>query len=80
MEPWDGPAAIAACDGRWAIAGLDRNGLRPMRYAVTEDGILAIGSETGMCPLGDRTVVRRGALEAGDLIAFDFEENRLYTP
>jgi glutamate synthase (NADPH/NADH) large chain len=57
MEPWDGPAGIAAYDGRWAIAGLDRNGLRPLRYALTADGILAVGSETGMCPLGDHEVV-----------------------
>lgn len=80
MEPWDGPAAIAAFDGRWAIAGLDRNGLRPMRYAVTEDGVLAIGSETGMCPLGDRPIVKRGALEAGEMIAFDIENARLFGP
>ncbi len=80
MEPWDGPAAVAAFDGRWAIAGLDRNGLRPMRYAISEDGILAIGSETGMCPLGDKTVLSRGALEAGDMLAFDFREKKLYTP
>ena len=53
MEPWDGPAAIAAFDGRWAIAGLDRNGLRPMRYALTNDNILAVGSESGMCPLDE---------------------------
>jgi len=73
MEPWDGPAAIAAYDGRWAVAGVDRNGLRPLRYAITEDGVLAVGSETGMCPLGDRTVARRGALEPGRMIAFDTE-------
>ena len=79
MEPWDGPAAIAAFDGRWALAGLDRNGLRPMRYAVTEDGLIAIGSETGMCPLTGKVVVKRGALEAGDMIAFDFDHLKLYT-
>src|SRR5262249_16872760 len=54
MEPWDGPAALAMFDGRWAVAGMDRNGLRPMRYALTEDNILVVGSETGMCPLDDR--------------------------
>ena len=58
MEPWDGPAAICAYDGRWAIAGLDRNGLRPLRYALTADGVLAVGSETGMCPLSGRPVLR----------------------
>ncbi|MGE0408065.1 MAG: glutamate synthase large subunit [Amphiplicatus sp.] len=79
MEPWDGPAAIAAYDGRWAIAGLDRNGLRPLRYALTEEGILAVGSETGMCPLDDYRVTKRGALEPGAMIAFDCEENKFYT-
>ncbi len=79
MEPWDGPAAIAAFDGRWAIAGLDRNGLRPLRYAITEDGILAVGSETGMCPLGERRVKVRGAVEPGRMIAVDFDEAKFYT-
>ncbi|MEO1251403.1 MAG: glutamate synthase large subunit [Pseudomonadota bacterium] len=78
MEPWDGPAAIAAYDGRWAIAGLDRNGLRPLRYAITDDGILAIGSETGMCPLGDKKVLRRGAVEPGRMIAVDLEAAEFY--
>ncbi|MGF1544907.1 MAG: glutamate synthase large subunit [Parvularculaceae bacterium] len=78
MEPCDGQAAIAAYDGRWALAGLDRNGLRPMRYAVSDDGVLAVGSETGMCPLDDDRVLRRGALEAGGLIAYDFEAGELY--
>src|SRR3546814_1677600 len=48
MEPWDGPAAICATDGRWAVAGMDRNGLRPIRYTVTTDNLLIVGSETGM--------------------------------
>ena len=51
MEPWDGPAAIAATDGRWVIAGMDRNGLRPQRFALTEDGLLFSGSEAGMVVL-----------------------------
>ncbi|MFN3959460.1 MAG: glutamate synthase large subunit [Parvularculaceae bacterium] len=78
MEPWDGPAAICAFDGRWALAGVDRNGLRPLRYALTEDGVIAVGSETGMCPLGERKVVKRGALEPGRMIALDMEERRFY--
>ncbi|NWG71155.1 MAG: glutamate synthase large subunit [Parvularculaceae bacterium] len=78
MEPWDGPAAIAAFDGRWALAGVDRNGLRPLRYALTEDGVLAVGSETGMCPLKGRNVTRRGALEPGRMIAFDMENLKFY--
>ena len=59
MEPWDGPAALAMFDGRWAIAGMDRNGLRPMRYALTEDGVLAVGSEAGMCSIDDEVIVVR---------------------
>ena len=79
MEPWDGPAAVAAYDGRWAVAGLDRNGLRPMRYAITSDNVLAVGSETGMSPLDPAKVIRRGALDAGAMIAFDFKYNKLFT-
>ncbi|MEO0398201.1 MAG: glutamate synthase large subunit [Pseudomonadota bacterium] len=79
MEPWDGPAALSVYDGRWAVAGLDRNGLRPVRYAITDDGVLAVGSETGMCPLNRDSVIKRGALEAGGMIAFDFEELKLYS-
>ncbi len=78
MEPWDGPAAICAFDGRWAIAGLDRNGLRPLRYALTASNILAVGSETGMCPLDNETIVRRGAVPAGGLIAADLETGRFF--
>ena len=78
MEPWDGPAAVAGFDGQWLVAGLDRNGLRPLRYALTEDGILTVGSETGMCPLGDRTVTKRGAIPPGRMIALDTSEPRFY--
>ncbi len=78
MEPWDGPAGIAAYDGRWAIAGLDRNGLRPLRYALTDDGILAVGSEAGMCPLGDRKVIKLGSIPAGGMIAADLKEGKFY--
>jgi len=78
MEPWDGPAGIAAFDGRWAVAGLDRNGLRPLRYALTTDGILAVGSETGMCPLGNHKIARRGSIPAGGMIAADLQTGRFY--
>ena len=78
MEPWDGPAAIAAFDGQWAVAGLDRNGLRPLRYAITDDGILAVGSEAGMCPLEGRPVKKRGAIEPGRMIAVDMENAVFY--
>jgi len=65
MEPWDGPAAIAATDGRWAVAGLDRNGLRPMRYTITADKLLIVGSETGMVKVREDEVLAKGALARG---------------
>jgi glutamate synthase (NADPH) large chain len=78
MEPWDGPAALALFDGRWAVAGLDRNGLRPLRYAQTSDGLLVVGSETGLGGLDPDRVERRGRLGAGKMIAVDTEAGRLY--
>jgi len=78
MEPWDGPAALAAYDGRWVMAGLDRNGLRPLRYSLSKDGILAVGSETGMCPMDEADIVRRGALKPGRMIAVDLEDGKFY--
>ncbi|MDZ7711162.1 MAG: glutamate synthase large subunit [Roseovarius sp.] len=78
MEPWDGPAALAMTDGRWVCAGLDRNGLRPMRYVVTGDGLLIAGSEAGMVPIDEATVKEKGALGPGQMIAVDMEEGRLY--
>ncbi len=78
MEPWDGPAALAAYDGRWCMAGLDRNGLRPMRYAITSDGILAVGSETGMCPISEPKIEKKGFIKPGRLIAVDLDEGRFY--
>ena len=78
MEPWDGPAALAMTDGRWVCAGLDRNGLRPMRYVVTGDGLLISGSEAGMVPIDEFTVVEKGALGPGQLLAVDMTEGRLY--
>ncbi len=78
MEPWDGPAAVCAFDGRWAVAGLDRNGLRPMRYALTSDGVLAVGSETGMCPIESERIVRRGRVAPGGMIAVNIDEGKFY--
>ncbi|MEO9514945.1 MAG: glutamate synthase large subunit [Paracoccaceae bacterium] len=78
MEPWDGPAALAMTDGRWVCAGLDRNGLRPMRYVVTNDGMVIAGSETGMVPLDEARVIEKGALGPGQLLAVDMEEGKLF--
>ncbi|MBO1073192.1 glutamate synthase large subunit [Roseomonas marmotae] len=76
MEPWDGPAAIAATDGRWAVAGLDRNGLRPMRYTITSDKLLIVGSETGMVKLREDEILAKGRLGPGQSIAVDLDNQR----
>ena len=78
MEPWDGPAALAMTDGRWVCAGLDRNGLRPMRYVVTDEGLVIAGSETGMVPIDESSVREKGALGPGQMLAVDMTEGRLY--
>ncbi|MDW8095970.1 MAG: glutamate synthase large subunit [Aquificaceae bacterium] len=77
MKPWDGPASIAFTDGRKIGAHLDRNGLRPARYLLTEDGILVLGSEVGMVDLGDRRILKRGRLGPGDTIVVDLEEGKV---
>ena len=58
QEPWDGPAALVFTDGRFIGAKLDRNGLRPLRYTLTADGLLIVGSEVGITDLSDKQVVR----------------------
>jgi glutamate synthase (NADPH) large chain len=78
MEPWDGPAAICGFAGNWAIAAMDRNGLRPMRYAVTEDDILVAGSETGMVRLDEARIRHKGRLGPGQMLALDLAAGRLY--
>jgi len=78
MEPWDGPAALAMTDGRWVCAGLDRNGLRPMRYVLTGDGLVIAGSEAGMVPTDEATVVEKGALGPGQLLAVDMKKGILF--
>ena len=78
MEPWDGPAALAMTDGRWVCAGMDRNGLRPMRYVVTGDGLVIAGSEAGMVPIDEATVREKGALGPGQMLAVDMKKGQLY--
>ena len=78
MEPWDGPAALAMTDGRWVCAGLDRNGLRPMRYVVTGDRLLIAGSEAGMVPINEADVVEKGALGPGQMIGVHMGKGELY--
>ncbi|MCB1233840.1 MAG: glutamate synthase subunit alpha, partial [Verrucomicrobiae bacterium] len=78
-EPWDGPAALAFTDGVTVAASLDRNGLRPARYKITDDGIFAIGSEVGTCDLPDDTVIRKGRLAPGEMIVVDTAEGVIRT-
>ena len=78
MEPWDGPAAIAAYAGDWVLAGMDRNGLRPMRITITEDGFLIAGSETGMVQIDEAKVVEKTSLGPGQIIGFNFAEAKIY--
>ncbi len=70
-EPWDGPAALAFSDGRFVGAALDRNGLRPARYKVTEDGVILMASEVGVVELDDTKIVEKGRLGPGRMIAVD---------
>ncbi len=77
MEPWDGPAALAMTDGRWAVGGVDRNALRPLRYTQTADGLLIVGSESGMVVVPESTIVAKGRLGPGQMIAVDLDEGRV---
>jgi glutamate synthase (NADPH) large chain len=78
MEPWDGPAALAMTDGRWVLGGMDRNGLRPMRYAVTNDGLIIAGSEAGMVRLDETTIIEKGRLGPGQMIGVDLASGKLH--
>jgi len=78
MEPWDGPAAIAATDGRWVVAGMDRNGLRPMRYTITDDHLLVVSSETGMVQIDEARVTKKGRIGPGQMIGVDLGEARFF--
>jgi glutamate synthase (NADPH/NADH) large chain/glutamate synthase (ferredoxin) len=76
-EPWDGPAALVFTDGITVGACLDRNGLRPARFKVTEDGIFSLGSEVGTIELDDATVIEKGRLGPGEMIAIDTAQGKL---
>ena len=77
MEPWDGPAALAVSDGTRAIAALDRNGLRPQRYQISESGLVIVGSEAGMVRLPSDGIVERGRLGPGEMLAVDTSTGEL---
>jgi glutamate synthase domain-containing protein 2/glutamate synthase domain-containing protein 1/glutamate synthase domain-containing protein 3 len=76
-EPWDGPAALVFSDGRTIGASLDRNGLRPARYKITEDGFFSLCSEVGVLQLDDGKVVEKGRLGPGEMIAIDTVNGKL---
>jgi glutamate synthase (NADPH/NADH) large chain/glutamate synthase (ferredoxin) len=77
IEPWDGPAALAFCDGRTVGAALDRNGLRPARYTLTTQGLLIVASEAGVVPFDALDIVEKGRLGPGEMIAVDLERGVL---
>ncbi len=77
MEPWDGPAAIAFTDGRWAGAVLDRNGLRPGRWVQDTEGYVVLASETGVITVAPEHVQRKGRLAPGRLFLLDLDEGRV---
>ncbi|MDR2421862.1 MAG: glutamate synthase large subunit, partial [Deltaproteobacteria bacterium] len=77
MEPWDGPAAVVVSDGLRVAAALDRNGLRPARYCLTEDGLLVFASESGALTFDDGKVVEKGSLRPGQMILAEAGSGRL---
>ncbi|WP_417590974.1 glutamate synthase large subunit [Parasphingorhabdus sp.] len=77
MEPWDGPAAVAFTDGRQVGATLDRNGLRPARFCVTDDGHVIMASESGVLPVKEDNIVRKWRLQPGKMLLIDMEQGRI---
>ncbi|MDP3633346.1 glutamate synthase central domain-containing protein, partial [Phenylobacterium sp.] len=77
MEPWDGPAAVAFTDGRQIGATLDRNGLRPARFVITDQDHVIMASEVGVLPVEDERIVRKWRLQPGKMLLIDMEEGRI---
>ncbi|MBK6296844.1 MAG: glutamate synthase large subunit [Sphingomonadales bacterium] len=77
MEPWDGPAAVAFTDGRQIGATLDRNGLRPARFCVTDDDHVIMASESGVLPVKEDNIVRKWRLQPGKMLLIDMEQGRI---
>jgi len=77
MEPWDGPAAVAFTDGRQIGATLDRNGLRPARYYVTDDGLVMMASEMGVLPAPEEKIIEKWRLQPGRMLLIDLEQGRI---
>ena len=77
MEPWDGPAAVAFTDGRQIGATLDRNGLRPARYLVTNDDLVVMASESGVLPIPEANIVKKWRLQPGKMFLIDMDQGRI---
>ena len=77
QEAWDGPALLVFTDGNFIGATLDRNGLRPARYSITNDGFVIMGSETGVVDIEDNKVIEKGRLGPGQMLAVDFAKNKI---
>ena len=77
MEPWDGPAAVAFTDGRMIGATLDRNGLRPARYLITDDDVVLMASEMGVLPIPQSKIVKKWRLQPGKMFLIDMEQGRI---
>ena len=77
LEPWDGPASIVFTDGRQIGATLDRNGLRPSRYCITDDDLVIMGSESGVLPVPENNIVRKWRLQPGKMFLIDLEQGRM---
>jgi glutamate synthase (NADPH/NADH) large chain len=77
MEPWDGPAAVAFTDGRQIGATLDRNGLRPARYLVTDDDLVVMASEAGVLPIPQERIVKKWRLQPGKMLLIDLERGAI---
>ena len=77
IEPWDGPASIVFTDGRQIGATLDRNGLRPSRYCITDDDMVIMGSESGVLPVPESKIVRKWRLQPGKMFLIDLEQGRM---
>ncbi|MFM7284289.1 MAG: glutamate synthase-related protein [Betaproteobacteria bacterium] len=77
LEPWDGPASIVFTDGRQIGATLDRNGLRPSRYCITDDDLVIMASESGVLPVSESKIVRKWRLQPGKMFLIDLEHGRM---
>lgn len=78
MEPWDGPAALLFSDGRYAGGMLDRNGLRPSRYTITNKGMMVVASEVGVMDFEPGEIAEKGRLQPGKLLLIDTQEGKIY--